>query len=112
MNIKKQDLILEHISKTMNKIYFDLTQSEFIYTYKDIEIRFSSQLKLNAFTKQVDSYVETEKLKLNYKYQANILFDYVFILNLYKNVEKRGFYAKYKGKELNKDYTIKTEIEV
>ena len=96
----------------MEKVYYNLNESEFVYKRNELEMYFSSKFKLESYSKKVDLYLESEKAKLRYKYRADVLFENVLLLNYYKIVEKKGFYAKYKGLELTQDYKIRAEIEV
>lgn len=95
-----------------NIVYYDLNNSPFFFEYNDLTLYFSSEFYLNKFKSEYEHYLELENLKVNYRYQCNILAQEMMILSLYKIIEKKGFKVYYKDKEINKDYSLKVSLEV
>lgn len=87
-------------------IYYDLTESSYIYYYKDFELVFSSKLILNKFKKNVSAFVKERTLKLENYYKIKGNFEEMLIISYYKRVEKRGFLVFYKGQELKESKFI------
>lgn len=91
-------------------IYYDLTKSEFVVRYDDFEFYFSSQFYKNKFLESHIDYVRDERLKLESRFKCGIYADSLLLLELYKKIEKRGFYVKYNGMVINKDYIINCKL--
>ena len=81
-------------------IYYNLKERKYSYTHKDITFYFSSLFYLNKFKKELDSYLDLYKNKLEVKYDTLINCEYVLTIQLYKVIEKRGFRVDYKGENL------------
>lgn len=97
---------MEKTYLTTRGIYLDLHYSEYNYQYGDYILVFSSSLNLKRFTDRIDSYIVAEKLKFENTYKCKLNNDDIFVLKLYKIIEKRGFLIYYKDNELNYDYHI------
>ena len=93
----------------MNKIYKDLKESEYIFTFYDFKFYFSSKFYFNKFLKEYDSYIKNEIDKLKISFKCDVVANSPLLLLLYKRIEKRGFRVLYKGIEL-KDYYISISI--
>lgn len=76
---------------TAKGICINLNESEYYFKYKGIVFYFSSEFYRNKFANQVQDYIERETFKLQVKYDMNIQFDLMFMISLYKKIEKRGF---------------------
>ena len=76
---------------TVKGICLNLNESEYYFKYKGLIFYFSSEFYKNKFANQILNFIETETLKLQVKYNLNINFDILFMLSLYKKIEKRGF---------------------
>ena len=85
---KEGDIILKTTAKG---ICLNLNESEYYFKYKGLIFYFSSEFYRNKFANEITNYNETETLKLQVKYNININFDILFMLSLYKKIEKRGF---------------------
>lgn len=85
---KEGDIILKTTAKG---ICLNLNESEYYFKYKGLVFYFSSEFYKNKFANEITNYNETETLKLQVKYNININFDILFMLSLYKKIEKRGF---------------------
>lgn len=78
--------------KTTTKgIYINLNESEYKFIYYGMTFFFSSEFYKNKFIESVTDYIDTETLKLQIKYNVNIKLDELFLIALYKKIEKRGF---------------------
>lgn len=91
-------------------IYYDLTKSEFVIRYDEFEFYFSSQFYKNKFQEMYIDYVRDETLKLESRFKCRIFADSLLLLELYKKIEKRGFYVKYNGIVINRDYIINCKL--
>jgi len=85
----------------MRGIYYDLTESEYIYKLKDYKFYFSSSLYMNKFINGVNNYVKIEKLKMKQRLKVDFDITEILCISYYKKIEKRGFYITYKGKRIH-----------
>lgn len=92
-------------------IYYDLTKSEFVVRYDEFEFYFSSQFYKNKFLEMHIDYVRDETLKLASRFKCGIYADSLLLLELYKKIEKRGFYVKYNGIVINSNYYINCKLD-
>lgn len=92
-------------------IYYDLTKSEFVVRYDEFEFYFSSQFYKNKFLEMHIDYVRDETLKLASRFKCGIYADSLLLLELYKKIEKRGFYVKYNGIVINNNYYINCKLD-
>lgn len=76
---------------TVKGICLNINESEYYLKYKGLIFYFSSEFYKNKFTNEVNHYIENETLKIQVKYNININLDILFMLSLYKKIEKRGF---------------------
>ena len=76
---------------TIKGICINLNESEYYFKYKGIVFYFSSEFYRNKFANQVQDFIERETFKLEVKYDINIQYDLMFMIALYKKIEKRGF---------------------
>lgn len=95
----------------MNIIYHDINKSKYYFKYDNLTFYFSSLLYLNKFTDLYTSYIEDESFKLNNKFNMNINAKKLFLLSLYKRIEKRGFRVIFNDKPLDKDVTLVLSIK-
>ena len=70
-----------------NVIYYDLNNSPFFFDFNDLRFYFSSEFYLNKYKNEYEHYLEIENLKLNYRYQCNVLAQEMLALTLYKIIE-------------------------
>lgn len=78
--------------KTTTKgVCLNLYESEYKFNYGGKTFFFSSEFYKNKFIESISNYIETETFKLQVKYNVNIKFDDLFLIALYKKIEKRGF---------------------
>lgn len=95
----------------MSKIYYNLLDSPYKFTFDDYDFIFSSQFYLDSFHKKYENYLLKEKEKLEYRFSENIDCNIILLIDLYKKVEKRGFLIKYKNEELKiKDYLFTVQL--
>ncbi|MFR8117258.1 MAG: early protein GP4 [Clostridia bacterium] len=97
---------------TIKGICLNLTESEYFFKYKGLIFYFSSEFYKKKFTKEITNYIETETFKLQVKYNINVNFDLLFMLALYKKIEKRGFrvYDEVNNKEITPSCGIKASM--
>lgn len=97
--------------KTNRGIYLDLNESTYVYEFESLKFYFSSIVYLKKFIAQLPTYSKNEILKLNTKYKCNLNANQMLAINLYKNIEKRGFRVYYYDKELNSNYSLTAKID-
>lgn len=90
--------------RTIRGIYYNLDETTYIYKYKDLELYFSSNFYKERYDDILNDYIKNETVKLESKYKCKLNIEYMLALNLYKQIEKRGFKAKFKEKEINENY--------
>ena len=81
-------------------IYNDLNNSTYSVTYDNFTLYFSSNFYKEKFVKNVDNFIKEETDKVKVKYKCDVYSDELFILLLYRKIEKRGFRVLYKNKEI------------
>lgn len=95
----------------MSNVFYNITESNYKFVYNDYEFIFSSEFYRNNFKSKYEKYLQDEKRKLDYKYNANVKCELVLLIELYRTIEKRGFLIKYKDKEIKiKDYLFKVNF--
>lgn len=87
--------------KTRKGIFYDLKESTYIYEIKNYKFYFSSLFYLDKYNKGLSEFIIYEKARLKQRYGVYIDMTTLLYLVYYLKVEKRGFYAKYKDKELD-----------
>lgn len=75
----------------MGKVYLKLNESDITCVKSGLLFYFSSELYRNKFEKNVEEFIENEKLKIQVRYKINNDFTIYFLLSYYKKCEKRGF---------------------
>lgn len=96
--------------KTRGGIYFNFDESIFRFKYKELELVFSSKFNLERFKGKYLDYIYLESYKLNKNYNNVVNGDYMFLLKLYKDIEKRGFKVLFKDVELNENYKFNIDL--
>lgn len=76
-----------------SNVCYNLFKSPYHTQYKNHTFYFSSQFNKDRFDNKLQTFVDTEKLKLNSKYYTEIRSEIVLALTLYRLIEKRGFYV-------------------
>lgn len=77
--------------KTKRGIELNLNESEFKFSYYGLSFYFSSKTYLNKFVEMAENYSKFETLKFQTKYNIKINLEVLFLIALYKKIEKRGF---------------------
>jgi hypothetical protein len=85
-----------------NIIYHDLKESTYIYNNKDLVLHFSSEYYLKKFKQRIEPFKQEflEKMRESTRRVVNqfeIDMTNVAEIQLYSNIEIRGFYIIYKG---------------
>lgn len=93
-------------------VFYDLLDSNYIYLHGNIRFYFSSKFYLNKFSLKIDEFIKNEKMKFLVNYKIDIDAEILFMITLYRKIEKRGFRVVYKGKELEDKLKFKLELEV
>lgn len=93
-------------------IYYDLNDSVYTFQYDKMLFYFSSKFYLNKFKMKYVEYIKNETLKLQTKYSCILYADEMFLLDLYKKIEKRGFKVLYDGLLIDDDYFINAIIDI
>lgn len=100
--------------KTVRGIYYDLSESEYVYNYsfnKNFKFYFSSSFLMNKFQDELENYIKYETARLRQRYHVYVDMMDLLCIALYLKIEKRGFYVEYKDKILDKQ-DIKFYIEL
>ena len=98
--------------KSKRGIYYDLNESDYIYTIDNFKFVFSSLFYLSLFKQNLESYLKYEEDKLNNKIGEDLNLKEVILLNHYKKLEKRGFLVYYNNKKLDKyKFIVNLETE-
>ena len=88
--------------KTRRNIYYNLEESPYITKFNDFRFSFSSKFYQNKFENTLASYIAEESAKFKNKYNVNINLTDLLAFNLYRKIEKRGFYCIYNNSSLNR----------
>lgn len=98
--------------KTVNGIYLDLNESDYIYDLDGVRYYFSSEFYLRRFKERVLDYVNNESVKLQLKYKIKFNFDLFLTIAFYKKIEKRGFRVEdiSNGNKITKETIITNTI--
>lgn len=98
--------------KTVNGIELNLNESDIHCEIFDLKFYFSSQKYLEKFVFEVKNYVETEKRKIELKYNMKIELNRSLIIAYYKKIEKRGFrvYDTIENKEISENVIFSEKI--
>lgn len=96
--------------KTQRGIYKDLFESTYIFEFRKFKFVFSSMFYLNKFKNTFFDYA-TEKCdklskELGFKFDS---FD-LYMVQLYKKIEKRGFLVYYYNERLNEEFIVVADI--
>jgi hypothetical protein len=88
--------------KTVRGIYYNLKESEYVFTIGTIKFYFSSKMYRDKF---MSRYLEERKrfnqaLNHVYKDKFNLLGDMLAWVRLYVTIEKRGFYINIEGNDV------------
>lgn len=97
---------MKSLNKSRNGIYYDLNESDYIFQLNDMEFYFSSNFYLDMFKRMYKDTLKTETSRLSSRYKCNLKCDMMILLNLYKEIEKRGFRVLINNKAIQKDYNI------
>lgn len=76
---------------TIKGICLNLNNSEYYFKHKGLVFYFSSEFYKNKFERIVNDYIENETLKTQIRYNVKIQMDLLFMVALYRKIEKRGF---------------------
>lgn len=96
--------------KSIRGVYYDLSESDYVFEYKDMKFYFSSQFYLNKFITKYKDFVSTESLKQDIYFNATGNYDRILLLKLYRQIEKRGFRVIYKNRYLQIPYNLVCEV--
>lgn len=98
--------------KTAKGICLNLNESEYCFKYKWLIFYFSSEFYKKKFADNIQNYIENETFKLQVKYNTNINFDILFMISLYRKIEKRGFriYDELNKKEITSSCGLVAQI--
>lgn len=77
--------------KTTRGIELDINKSDITFKTYDLNFYFTSKLNKKRFEERYKEFIETENMKFKIKYKVEVDFKIIFLLSLYKKIEKRGF---------------------
>lgn len=92
----------------VGKVFRNIEESNYNYSYKRFTFTFSSKFYINKFTKELNSYINNETNKLS-KYNLYLESDEFLALSLYKKIEKRGFLVIYNEEGSSKRFIKENE---
>lgn len=92
-------------------IYHDIDESNYFFTFDKLTFYFSSMFYKEKFLKTHKEFLKEESIKLKTRYKCTVDFDYMILLLLYKNIEKRGFRVYYYNKRLIPNYYIESNFD-
>lgn len=98
--------------KTRSGIYYDLSESNFLFVVEPFVLVFSSALNKIKFKNQIKEFIKENNEKILKKYGIECNTKYVSSLLLYQKIEHRGFYViweKHDGTQII--MTDKTKIQ-
>lgn len=100
------------LKTTVKGICLNLNESEYFYQYKGLIFYFSSEFYKKKFASSIKNYIENETFKLQVKYNINLNFDIMFMISLYRKIEKRGFriFDTINEKEITQNVGLITNI--
>lgn len=87
----------------MNKIFYDINESNIFIDLYDFQFYFSSESLKNKFIREYEDYIEKEKIKLDTRYKMNIDRNF-FLISLYKQIECRGYRIYFKKKKIKEEW--------
>lgn len=87
-------------------IYNDLNNSEYFFEFDEVKLYFSSMFYKEKFIKSYNQFIKDETDKFKVRYKCNITADLLFVLLLYKKIEKRGFRVEYHGRKISENYYL------
>lgn len=93
-------------------IYNDIEDSTYYLEVGKLRLYFSSEFNLNRFSRNFENYIKEENLKIENKYQVNLLANYYLLISYYKKIEKRGFRVENNitNARVNKNLTFICEL--
>ena len=93
-------------------IYHDIEKSKYTFNYEHLTFYFSAPLYLNKFKDTYIEYIKSETDKFNSRFHMNIYADELFLLELYRKIEKRGFKVLYDNKDIEEICSISCIVDV
>jgi len=77
--------------KTTRGIELDINKSDITFKIEGLNFYFTSILNKKRFEARYKEFIEAENLKFKIKYNIEVDLKYIFLISLYKKIEKRGF---------------------
>lgn len=96
--------------KTINGIYNDIMESDYVVVKNKIKFYFSSEVYARKFSERVDKYVQGELAKYNNRFDTIISGENLYLIDYYRKIEKRGFRIVYNNLEINDMPLFRIEI--
>lgn len=93
-------------------IYHDIEKSKYTFKYDHLTFYFSAPLYLNKFKDKYIEYIKSETDKFNSRFRMIIYADELFLLELYRKIEKRGFKVLYDNKDIEEYCFINCIVDV
>lgn len=93
-------------------IYHDIEQSTYIFEYDNLKFHFSSRLYLDKFKDRYSNYIKEETDKFSSRFKMSIYADELFLLELYRKIEKRGFKVYYKNIDIKETCSISCIVDL
>lgn len=93
-------------------IYHDIEKSKYSFKYDHLTFYFSAPLYLNKFKERYINYIKEETAKFNSRFRMTIYADELFLLELYRKIEKRGFKVLYDNDNIEEYCSISCIVDV
>jgi Phi-29-like late genes activator (early protein GP4) len=97
---------------TRGGIYHNLRESKYTISNSEIVFFFSSELYLNKFLREYQGNRECYRKRIKHPLNTDILAD----IETYEDIEKRGFFARFKRDKISKDdlykYALRKMVDV
>ena len=97
---------------TRGGIYHNLRESKYTISNSEIVFFFSSELYLNKFLREYKKNRDCYRKRIKHPLNTDILAD----IETYEDIEKRGFFARFKRDKISKDdlykYALRKMVDV
>lgn len=93
----------------LGKVYYNLEDSNYKFSYKRFNFIFSSKFYIEKFKRELKDYISIEEAKISSKYGKLEASEYL-ALSLYKKIEKRGFLVYFNDEKIKENETFSVSL--